>query len=633
MTRAVRAGLIAVGLAVAGVGVWYARPRPAVPSPDTPPAAEASPDPRLVLDSPYRNVRPGVRYLGDAACAGCHPDIDRTYHQHPMGRSAAYTARAVPVERYDAAANNPAVGQGFALRVVRDGAAVRHVMTAAGGPADQAYTVAADVAIGSGTRGRSYLSVEGGAVWQSPLSWFGHAGRWDVSPGFALPDAARREVVADCLFCHTDRAEPVPGATNRYREPLFPVQPHVGCERCHGPGELHAAERAAGQPAATPDTAIVNPKHLPPDLRAAVCQQCHLQGAVRFARPGRGAFDFRPGLPLEPFLAVFARHPGLAGDLRSVGQFEQMAASKCSTGGALGCTSCHDPHAKPEPAAAGAFYRARCLACHDAGRGCSLPAADRAAKADACAACHMPRAGSGNIAHTAVTDHRVPRRPGGPPAARRLPADADPVVPALAGPHAPPPADRERDLAVALAWAAVQPPADLVPYRSLMLPAAARRLDAVVRDRPADAEAWALRAFLPPAGTGDRRPFEAAVAAAGLAPESDAALAAFVNAATAAGVYDRAARAAGTLIDRNPTAVRPRLARAIARLRLGDAAGAEADCRAALAVQPVHAGAWEWLAEARRAQGDPAGARAAAAAAAGLAADPATRARLLARFD
>ena len=47
-----------------------------------------TPDPRLTFDTPFRNARPGIDYVGDAACAVCHQKIDQSYHQHPMGRSA-----------------------------------------------------------------------------------------------------------------------------------------------------------------------------------------------------------------------------------------------------------------------------------------------------------------------------------------------------------------------------------------------------------------------------------------------------------------------------------------------------------------------------------------------------------------
>ena len=37
--------------------------------------------------SPYKNTRPGVKYVGDAACSRCHAEIAETFRQHPMGRS------------------------------------------------------------------------------------------------------------------------------------------------------------------------------------------------------------------------------------------------------------------------------------------------------------------------------------------------------------------------------------------------------------------------------------------------------------------------------------------------------------------------------------------------------------------
>ena len=93
----------------------------------------------------------------------------------------------------------------------------------------------------------------------------------------------------------------------------------------------------------------VNPSRLEPALRAAVCEQCHLQGQVRVLRRGRGVFDFRPGLPLEQFWAVFEFAQDESAAPKAVGQVEQMQQSRCfqASDGALGCSSCHDPHRLP----------------------------------------------------------------------------------------------------------------------------------------------------------------------------------------------------------------------------------------------------------------------------------------------
>ncbi len=344
------AGGLIVVLGLAALAVWHFTrfadpPKPIEPEPPQP--DPPTPDPRLVFDTPYRNVKPDVKYVGDAACAECHLAIAKSYHAHPMGRSAEFVSQASPIEKYNPSGHTTFSSGGFDLEVEKSPSGVRHEVRLRGtAPAPVAdFAIPAEIAIGSGTRGRSYLSVENGAVWQTPISWYGPEDRWDVSPGFRLGIAARRAIVSACLYCHVNRVEPISGADNRYLEPVFPRQLAIGCERCHGPGELHVAERKMGAPAGM-DTSIVNPHHLSPPLKAAICEQCHLQGEERILRRGRDLFEFRPGLPFEQFVSVYVRHPDIAAPNRSVGQFEQMEQSRCfsaSRGGLL-CTSCHDPH-------------------------------------------------------------------------------------------------------------------------------------------------------------------------------------------------------------------------------------------------------------------------------------------------
>jgi hypothetical protein len=292
------------------------------------------------------------------------------------------------------------------------------------------------------------------------------------------------------LFCHANRAELVRGTVNSYRPTIMSNGPAIGCERCHGPGALHIDRPASGDDGLSPT--IVNPRDLQPSLREAVCEQCHLKGRVRVERIGRRAADYRPGLPLDEFMSVFVEPEATSGDGRSVGQVEQMHASRCyrASRGQLGCISCHDPHRLPSPSERVAFYRGRCLACHKGGPGCSLPEETRRAQdaEDSCIRCHMPRSPLADIAHIAETDHRILRQAGErstapgalpPPAPDRLPLVSFHGEPIDAHGRI----DAERDLGVALSVAGEELRG---PAGARLCELAVARLESALQARPDD---------------------------------------------------------------------------------------------------------------------------------------------------
>jgi hypothetical protein len=357
--------------------------------------------------TPWKNAEPNVKYVGDAACARCHAEIADTYRRHPMGQSlkeiAPDGARSDVVATFKAGTSR--------YSVEHRGGRLIHRETRIDDGGDLLAQVEAEVkyAVGSGERGISYLIERDGRLFQSPITWYSQKNRWDLSPGYELGNLHfDRPIEPGCLFCHSNRAIPIAHTLNQYERPIFRGHA-IGCERCHGPGELHLRSQ---QVVDGRDLSIVNPRHLEPALRSAVCEQCHLQGDHQIDRIDRDMFDYRPGHSLIDFIAVYGRADHQ--DTRFVGQVEQMKDSRCyrASQSRLGCTSCHDPHQTLVPAEKTLHYRQQCLVCHET-KGCSLADRVRLAESpqDSCIQCHMQRFKRTDIIHTATTDHRILRTP------------------------------------------------------------------------------------------------------------------------------------------------------------------------------------------------------------------------------
>jgi tetratricopeptide (TPR) repeat protein len=367
----------------------------------------------------YRNVEPGVKYVGDRACTVCHETIAQSYTHHPMGYCFADVPAPGGPEYLDPKRHS-FQAQGYHFLVEQREGSIFHAELKRDAQGKESGRLEWPVryVLGSGRHGCSYVVEHDGYLFESPISWFSQTAKWDVSPGYERSFMHfNRPLTEDCLFCHVNRADLMPGTVNRFRQ--FRGEA-IGCERCHGPGELHVQRHQRQESFAYPDDTIVNPRDLKPISRDSVCEQCHLQGEARVAHQGRSLFDYRPGLPLHEFLSALVRPPERADPARSVGHAEQMRLSRCAQAseGKMGCISCHNPHALPAADQRVRYYRDRCLKCHTETH-CSLPPAERRLQEpqDSCIACHMPRADSTNIAHTVVTDHRIPRRRGPRPPA------------------------------------------------------------------------------------------------------------------------------------------------------------------------------------------------------------------------
>ena len=426
-------GIVALGY-LSWVFAWaQSQPAPTAPPAivDTEPSSHSTPpDPHQRQTS--SSAADASAYVGNQACAGCHAAIFQSYERTPMAHaSGPAIENVIPADFVHAPS-------GVHYRVFSEG---NRVWLSFDRPGDPVVSGKRELLyyVGSGRRGLSYLFARDSFLFESPVNWYAHERRWDMAPAYQETREIPLNLPAftSCLRCHVSAMRaPAKGTENLYPMPPF-LHSGVSCERCHGPGAAHIA----GAPGA-----IVNPAKLTPERRDAVCMQCHLEGKVAIERPGRHAYEFQPGQSLTDYIRYYVMAGSQPGGLGGVSQVEALTQSMCKrkSGDAMSCTSCHDPHYEPPAEERIAYYREKCVACH----GTHFAAKHHAHQPD-CTLCHMPAAASTDVAHTQVTDHRIPRHA----ESLALSPDANPLPVTQRLTPFPDSAEAEHDVRdLALAW-------------------------------------------------------------------------------------------------------------------------------------------------------------------------------------
>jgi len=342
----------------------------------------------------------GADFVGNNACAPCHAAIFRTYMRTPMAQSSGKVGTQDLKETFDHVEFRDDRGA-FSYTVSPD---YRFEFTQRGATQPIAGVRALAYFIGSGAAARTFLIEDAGFLFESPVTYYRQSASWKASPGFEGLDYPylTRPVVPGCLQCHASGIQANAGTLNGYATPPF-LENGVSCERCHGAGSDHIARGAKMQ----------NPAKLAPAARDSICAQCHLSGEVRVSRPGKEGRPLTAGGLLSDDLTVFVR-TGSAADLRVTSHVENLAQSSCkrASGDKLWCGTCHDPHTEPGPSEKAAYFRGKCLSCHQT-QDCRAAGEVRRANGDSCVACHMPRGPTSDIQHVVFTDHSIRRKPTG----------------------------------------------------------------------------------------------------------------------------------------------------------------------------------------------------------------------------
>ncbi len=352
-------------------------------------------------------------YVGSQVCGNCHFAIYREFTRTRMGRSMSSVSPALLQDLHvPAVYSNPLLDRHFDV-TVRDGKLYESEYALDGSGKDifrDEHQL--EWIVGSGANGIGAIIRRGNYLFEAPLTLYTSTKTWEMSPGYESTDVGfSRPILAACLNCHSGRSNPIPGSDGRYANNVFSEMP-IGCENCHGPGTAHIDAVTSGAIGKRGSLAIVNPARLTPDLANNICMRCHEIGDERILKPGKEYKDIRPGEPLDNTLSIFMTPPTREAppDKDHLQHYYAMTLSKCyrTSGGRLGCITCHDPHVEPAKEEAPAFFNKRCMSCHT-GESCKLPmkARQQSSPPDNCIDCHMPKRAIGFIAHASLTNHRI----------------------------------------------------------------------------------------------------------------------------------------------------------------------------------------------------------------------------------
>ncbi len=332
-----------------------------------------------------------ANYMGDSACVTCHKKQGPSYLHTSHYLTSQQANQESVLGSFRKGSNaltivDPATrgepGLYFEMEA-KDGGYYETAVTGWGKQV-QTRSERIDIVTGSGVRGATYLYWQGDQLYELPVSYWTEGHQWINSPGYEDGSVDfSRPVNPGCLECHATYIRPLSQdpATNRYdRDSLVTG---ISCERCHGPGAEHVKRQKAGPAPASIGQAILNPAKFSRDRQVDLCALCH-NGIQREATAA--AFSYTPGKPLrdyfKPLQVETAEHPDVHGN-----QVGLLQRSRCYLSSPnMTCSTCHDVHAKEQPAAA---YSAKCLTCHQ-WQSCGVSKTMGHSITNNCIDCHMP---------------------------------------------------------------------------------------------------------------------------------------------------------------------------------------------------------------------------------------------------
>ena len=364
----------------------------------------------------YLNMTPEVKYVGDEACSTCHLEIFRSYKQTGMGMSFYKPTTGNVIENFKS--NNSVSDKisNFQYEMTQEGGEFYQREYRLDEDGNQIHELKRKIEwiVGSGRQARTYITMINGLMYEMPVTWYSIKEKWDLSPGYLKRNQRfSRPIVTECMNCHNSYTEYVENSENKFRN----IPSGIGCERCHGPGELHVESRYGWKintaTSGKRDPTIVNPARLPLREQMDVCLQCHLLGEKSVFKEGMKSDSFRPGMRITDLKSIYITDDISPNnfDIASHGERTSLSACYIKSNGAMTCIVCHDPH-NPVKSLGRTHFINKCLQCHELDN-LSQGSEEVEHQVDAdCISCHMKQGDAADVLHVNFTDHWIRKRLG-----------------------------------------------------------------------------------------------------------------------------------------------------------------------------------------------------------------------------
>ena len=192
----------------------------------------------------YLNHSDSAKYVGINNCKLCHQDIYNTYIKTGMGKSFDIASKAKSAGDYHNSIIHDKIGD-FYYKAFWLNDSLQFLEYRLNGK-DTIYKrqETVDFIVGSGQHTNSHIQSVNGYLNQMPMTFYTQKQHWDLPPGFENGRNTRfmRKIGLECMSCHNNYPEFVLGSENKFTA----VPEGINCERCHGPGSIHVAERQTG---------------------------------------------------------------------------------------------------------------------------------------------------------------------------------------------------------------------------------------------------------------------------------------------------------------------------------------------------------------------------------------------------